>query len=177
MNSFVISRPALLTALDVDHVPNHRSMVTRCKWVKKWIMKKYDIEDWQINRGFCFIFAYVVAALTPHDVAFYTDQGHVAVYDPQTKKLHDSDHVEGTEDFEEIDCRGWGCDPHIVSRTAMELLWASIGRQSQEFRQLIRKFEPGFHSENCHMFGTLQHIDDVTRYIKKELGEEYLVTA
>jgi hypothetical protein len=139
MNPFVHSRVALCDIFGVDDLPRHRSMTTRCKYVKKWMLKNYRIKADDINWGRCFIFSYLVAALTPHDLEFVTTGGHVILRDPLTGLYYDSDYVEGCDD---IECF-FGCmDVNVISRREMTMFWGNRGTHREDLHPIVNILDP-----------------------------------
>lgn len=109
-----------------------------CLYVRRWMCKHYRIVPYEINHGYCFIFAYLVEALNPRKMSYWSTDGHIALSDGSY--FYDADHCFGTEDSTEI--FGHRRTPLEYDRDTATMYWAHCGVKRVLFLKLVRKLEP-----------------------------------
>lgn len=156
----------LLKVLRRRKLPEFKNLTEVCYFVTNFVKKKYDLDfDFQINQGYCFIWAYLVWALSKQDVKFVTTDGHVLVFCDDN--YYDAEHPFGffdleslkisLDEVEEVDVRG------------MAWYWARCGVAKKEFRSVLRKTfnklynkirAGGFH-DNDPYYAEMLCVDDI----------------
>ena len=96
-------------------------------FVKAW--NKSDetddlLQEWQINRGWCYQFALLIKEVYGSKCHLYMDQGHAWVKIGR-KYYYDCVHLNGTTDMGDI--RSWGGDPSEVSTKDLVTHWEVDG--------------------------------------------------
>lgn len=127
----------LLKVIRKRKLPEFNNLPEICRFVSNVVKKEYGlVSDESINRGYCFIWAYLVWALSKESVKFATTDGHVVIDDGNL--VYDSENPDGVElsvmfyhsdldSIAEVDVRG------------MAWYWARCGVYKKEFRSVLRK--------------------------------------
>lgn len=127
----------LLKILRRRKLPEFKDLPAVCKFVTKFMVRHYDLYDGSdINRGYCFIWAYLVWALSKHEVKFVTSDGHVVVDDGEL--FYDSENPNGDCDLKFFDYMG-GDDVVNVDVRGMSWYWVRCGVAKKEFRSILRR--------------------------------------
>jgi hypothetical protein len=131
--------------IENDGMPPTEDFPSLCDYVTDWMLRRYNLDgDYEINQGYCFIWAYLVWALWPHGgVTFKTVTQHVIVV---YKGEHfDATNTSGHDDVGHFVCFGGLRTPKHTDVESMAWFWARSGKQYREFRRLIRKFTPSMY--------------------------------
>ena len=125
----------LLRVRELPDNADHQSVRT---FVTDWLVKKYDLgtED-EINRGYCFIWAYLVWALCkPGTMKFVGDSSHVCV--KIGDKFYDSVWENGT--FDKRNILGYRFrGPWNFSTLHLFLYWGYAGYEKLTFRSIVKR--------------------------------------
>lgn len=118
-----------------------------CRYVTNYMIGRYDLKGANsINRGYCFIWCYLVWALWPRGgVTFRTTTGHVVVM--HGNRYYDSKHVRGTTTLLNYCSFSDGYDSKPIDVKWMCWYWARTGYELSKFRALIRKMSPKLYTE------------------------------
>lgn len=134
MNQQVESKK-LLKVLRKRKLPEFKSIEEICKFVTKFVKKQYDlVNDSEINCGYCFIWAYLVWALSKEEVGFASTDGHVVVV--HNGLFFDASNPYGYEQLEDA-----GLDAEttaFVNVHGMAWYWARCGVAKKQFRSILR---------------------------------------
>ena len=112
-----------------------------CEKVTNWMVKKFKLyHSDAINQGYCFIWAYLVEALTNEDVDWFTNEDHVALLRHADDAFYDACNWAGCEDIEDVFV--CGNTPCRVTRNHAIHFWANVGFHDRKFRQIVKRLEP-----------------------------------
>lgn len=146
MTNNALESKRLLAVLKRKELPKLQTFDETCEYVTAFMVEHYKLEDEsEINRGYCFIWAYLVWALSPVPIKLVTSSSHIVVkyqdayYDATTF---------GEPSLEDIGC--WGATKE-VSVEQMSWFWARIGTYRRKFRTILRKT-----SKEIYTFVTLK---------------------
>lgn len=91
-----VNRDALAKFLNVEKLPRSQRIATVGRFVADKMMEKYSITAYDINSGYCFIWAYLVWAIVQDEsISFQSNYNHVVV--SYKGKFYDSDHITGSK--------------------------------------------------------------------------------
>ena len=91
----------LLKLLRRRKLPKVDTVEQAGKIATKFLIKYYGLAGtFEINCGYCFIWAYLVWALLPYQVYFITSDDHVVI--SHKNLFYDADNLEGYEDLSDL---------------------------------------------------------------------------
>lgn len=126
----------LLKILRTRKLPEFKDLPDVCRFVTKFVTKQYNLSyESDINRGYCFIWAYLVWALSKEEVHFATSDGHVVV--DHNGFYYDSSNPDGYEYMEAADLHE--SETRYVDVYGMAWYWTRCGTAKKEFRSLLRR--------------------------------------
>jgi len=115
------------------------------------MIKYYNIDKDRINYGFCFIWAYLVWALSNENLKFATDDGHVVIDDGYL--YYDSQYPKGYPYLKKF-----GIDAENVVHVnvhKMAWYWTRCGERKKELRKILKKTHVRlYHRIRTKGFGT-----------------------
>lgn len=147
-------------------LPDFKNLPEVCRFVTSFVKKQYGLVcDESINHGYCFIWAYLVWALSKNEVNFSTTDGHVVVDDGQL--FYDSEHPDGVDNLE--DFNHMNEDAVAVDVCGMTWYWARCGVAKKELRSVVRRTNNklynkirvgGFHDDDF-VYGCQLCVEDI----------------
>lgn len=156
----------LLKILCRRKLPRFENMPEVCEFVSNFMVKHYDLYGRNhINRGYCFIWAYLVWALSNEEVKFFTTDGHVVVECDGT--FYDASMTYGSIHLEDLDIDP--DDGSSVNVRGMAWYWTRCGVAKKEFRRILRhtcnkiynKVRVGGFGDNRRFYSDELCVDDI----------------
>lgn len=131
-----IDRDALAKFLDVDKLPRSRRINIIGRFVAERIKDKYSISAYDINNGYCFIWAYLVwAILQDETISFQSNYNHVVV--SYKGKFYDSDHITGSKLLTKMEFFGYNSGD-TMDVEQMCRYWSRHGYRASELKKAMR---------------------------------------
>jgi hypothetical protein len=129
----------------LTEIPRFNSFEEVTVFLNGYMVKRYGLHStYDINCGFCFIWAYLVWVLWDYadEIVFVTTRGHVGV--KYQGKFYDSENLYGANE-DAVFTQYYS--PISISLFDMCWYWARGGIERFEFRKLISAFDPQLFEE------------------------------
>lgn len=133
------SKQTLVAFFGKSDIPYHSLNFTEiCRFVTRWMILNYDLYDARyINGGWCFIWAYLVWCLSPHEHKFKNLGGDGHVITLYSGRYYDSEHMSGVKRTSEF--RWYGSGVKTVNIDEMCDYWLDNGFAAKLFKEVINK--------------------------------------
>ncbi len=123
-----------------DYPNNPTGFSKLCAYVNEAMYETYEKTPKGINWGYCFIWAYYVWALWPHEsVKFATSTGHVMVC--YNGRYYDSEHLNGVPSPFTVN----GIQRNVTRLASVRWMcwyWASHGYADEELKKTVKASSP-----------------------------------